>query len=79
MSNRWAAVWKTEKIDRRRKILVISTVYLFAALLLSRIGLMKIVQKGYVLMGQAALYIVVIPLLFTIYRVWKKDREEAGK
>ena len=77
MSNRWAAVWKTEKIDRRRKILIISTVYLFAALLLSRIGLMKIVQKGYVLMGQAALYIVVIPLLFTIYRVWKKDREDA--
>ena len=77
MSNRWASVWKSEKITRKNKILVISTVYLFAALLLSRIGLMKIVQKGYVLMGKAALFIVVIPLLFTIYRVWKKDKANA--
>ena len=77
MSNRWASVWKSEKVTRKNKILIISTVYLLAALALSRIGLMKIVQKGYVLMGKAALYIVVIPLLFTIYRVWKKDKAEA--
>ena len=77
MSNRWASVWKSEKITRKNKILVISTVYLFAPRLLSRIRLMEIVQKGYVLMGKAALFIVVIPLLFTIYRVWKKDKANA--
>ena len=76
MSNRWANVWKSEKLDRRKKILIISTVYLFAALLLSRIGLMAIVQKAYVVMGKIALYIVAIPLVFTIYRVWKKDKAE---
>ena len=44
------------------------------------VGLVAIVQKGYVMLGNVALFAVVIPLLISIYRVWKKDRahEENG-
>ena len=37
---------------------------------------MAIVQKGYVLLGSVALYAVVLPLLFSIYRVWRKDHKK---
>ena len=39
-------------------------------------GLVAIVQKGYVMLGNVALFAVVIPLLISIYRVWKKDHSE---
>ena len=41
-----------------------------------RQGLMALVQKGYVIMGNVALPAVALPLVFSIYRVWKKDKAE---
>ncbi|MBC8535724.1 hypothetical protein [Feifania hominis] len=76
MANRWVGVWKTDKVSRKVKFFVLSSVYLIAAWLLSGLGLMTIVQKGYVIMGNLALPAVVLPLLFSIYRVWKHDRAE---
>lgn len=78
MANRWTAVWKSEKVSRKVKIMILSTGYLLVAWLISGLGLMTIVQKGYVIMGNVALPAVAAPLLFSIYRVWKKDRAEAA-
>ena len=50
--------------------------YLAAAWAISQVGLMAIVQKGYVIMGNVALPAVALPLVFSIYRVWKKDKAE---
>ena len=58
--------------------MILSTGYLLVAWLISGLGLMTIVQKGYVIMGNVALPAVAAPLLFSIYRVWKKDRAEAA-
>ena len=76
MANRWAAVWKTEKVSHKAKFFIISFVYLTAAWAISQVGLMAIVQKGYVIMGKIALPAVALPLVFSIYRVWKKDKAE---
>ena len=76
MANRWASVWKTEKISRKAKFFILSGGYLTAALLISGIGLMKIVQKGYVMMGNVALWAIALPLVFSMYRVWKKEKAE---
>lgn len=76
MANRWAALWKSEKVSHKTKFFVISFVYLAAAWAISQVGLMAIVQKGYVIMGNVALPAVALPLVFSIYRVWKKDKAE---
>ena len=76
MANRWAGVWKSEKISRKTKFFILSGGYLTVALIISGVGLMTIVQKGYVMMGKVALYAVALPLLFSVYRVWKKDKAE---
>ena len=79
-SNRWAAVWKTERFSHKAKFFILSMGFLLTCWLISSVGLVAIVQKGYVMLGNVALFAVVIPLLISIYRVWKKDRahEENG-
>ena len=75
-TNRWVQVWKTEKVSRRVKFFVLSASFLAACWLISSVGLLAIVQKGYVLLGDLALPTMVIPMLISIYRVAKKDRAE---
>lgn len=75
-SNRWATVWKTEKLSHKAKFFILSMAFLLTCWLISGVGLVAIVQKGYVMLGNVALFAVVIPLLISIYRVWKKDRSE---
>ena len=79
-SNRWATVWKTEKLSHKAKFFILSMGFLLTCWLISSVGLGAIVQKGYVMLGNVALFAVVIPLLISIYRVWKKEHccEENG-
>lgn len=80
-TNRWVQVWKTEKVSCRLKFFVLSASFLLACWLISSVGLLAIVQKGYVMLGNAALFTIALPMVISIYRVWKKDRAEkaAGK
>lgn len=78
-SNRWATVWKTEKLSHRTKFFILSLGFLLACGLLSQVGLIAIVKKGYTLLGNIAFYAIIIPLLISIPRVIKKDKaEKAG-
>lgn len=74
MTNRWVNVWKSEKVSRKTKFFILSSGYLLVAWIISGVGLMTIVRKGYVMLGDVALYAVALPLLFSIYRVYKKDK-----
>lgn len=76
ISNRFSKLWKTEKIGQKTKFFILSMSFLLLCWIVSGIGLMAIVQKGYVMLGNVALFAIVIPLVISIYRVWKKDREE---
>ena len=78
-SNRWAAVWKTEKLSHRTKFFILSLGFLLACGILSQVGLMVIVKKGYTLLGNIALFAVIIPLFISIPRVIKKDKEDAAR
>lgn len=78
-SNRWATVWKTEKISHKAKFFILSGSYLLVCWFISRIGLIAIVNKGYTLLGKIALPTVALPLLVSIYRVYKKDRADAAQ
>lgn len=75
-TNRWVQVWKTEKVSYRLKFFVLSASFLLACWLISSVGLLAIVQKGYVMLGNAALFTIALPMVISIYRVWKKDRAE---
>lgn len=74
VANRWSMVWKSEKVSKKAKFFVIALAFQLACWLISGIGLMAIVKKGYVMLGDIALYAVAIPLLISIYRVYKKDK-----
>jgi amino acid transporter len=76
IANRFSRLWKNEKISKKTKFFVISMTFLLLCQLVSRVGLMTIVQKGYIRLGNVALFAVVAPLLISIYRVWKKDQAE---
>ncbi|MCI8649047.1 MAG: hypothetical protein HFG20_02915 [Anaerotruncus sp.] len=75
-SNRWAAVWKTEKLSHRTKFFILSFAFLLACGVLSQVGLMVIVKKGYTMLGNIALFAVIIPLFISIPRVIMKDKAE---
>lgn len=75
-SNRWAGVWKSEKLSRRTKFFILSLGFLLVCWFISGVGLMAIVQKGYVMLGNVALFAIVVPLFISIYRVHKKDKAE---
>ena len=50
ISNRWAGVWKTEKLSHRAKFFILSLGFLLTCGILSQVGLMVIVKKGYTLL-----------------------------
>ncbi|MCI8511637.1 MAG: hypothetical protein HFE83_06515 [Lachnospiraceae bacterium] len=81
-SNRWAGVWKTEKISHKAKFFILSLGFLLACGILSQVGLMVIVKKGYTLLGNIALFAVIIPIFISIPRMLKQDKADriaAGK
>ena len=77
-SNRWVTLWKGEQVSRKVKFFILSLAYLVVCWIISGVGLMAIVQKGYIMLGKIALFAIVIPLFISIPRVWKKDKEDAA-
>lgn len=77
VANRFSKVWKSEKVSQRGKFFVIALIYLLVSWAISNLGLMFIVQKGYTAAGQVALFAIVIPLLFSVYRVKKREEIKA--
>lgn len=76
-SNRFVRLWKTENVPHRFKLFVIALAFLLLCLALSKVGLITICQKGYTALGNVAIFAIAIPLLISIWRVHKKDMEEA--
>lgn len=77
-SNRFVKVWKSDKVSERFKLFVIALAFLLLCLALSKIGLIAICQKGYTALGNVAIFAIAAPLFVSIFRVAKKDREEAA-
>lgn len=76
-SNRWVVLWKSEKVSQKVKFFTLSGSYLLVCWIISNIGLIAIVQKGYTLLGKVALPTIVLPLLVSIYRVHKMEKSAA--
>lgn len=76
VTKRWSGVWKSEKVSQRTKFFVIAISFLLVCWLLSSVGLVAIVKKGYTAMGKIAVWAIAIPLVVSIPRVIKKDRAE---
>ncbi len=76
VTKRWSGVWKSEKVSQRTKFFVIAISFLLVCWLLSSVGLVAIVKKGYTAMGKIAVWAIAIPLVVSIPRVFKKDRTE---
>lgn len=76
-SNRWATVWKTDKVSYKVKFFILSICFLLVCWFVSGVGLVAIVQKGYVMLGNVALFAMVIPTVISIFRVWKLDHAKA--
>lgn len=77
-SNRWAAVWKTDKLSHRMKYLILSLAFLFFCWFVSKVGLVAIVSKGYVFLGKIAFFAIVIPLIISIPRTRKANKAKEG-
>lgn len=75
-ANRFAKIWKTEKLSRQMKLLTISLIFLMGCYIISGIGLLTIVQKGFSALGNIASVIIGIPLLVSLPRMAKKRKEE---
>lgn len=74
VANRWSVVWKSEKVSKKVKFFTISLAFLLACWFISGVGLMAIVQKGYVMLGNIALFAIAVPLFISIVRVHKVDK-----
>lgn len=74
ISRRFTKLWKTDNVNEKVKFFVLSLVFLLVCFLVSNVGLMAIVQKGFSTMGGIAGFAIGIPLLISIYRVWRKNR-----
>ncbi len=76
-SNRWIVFWKSEKINHKAKFFILSACYLLVCWVISRMGLIAIVNKGYTLLGKIAIPTIALPTLVSIYRIIKKDKADA--
>ena len=79
MANRWAASWKTTQLPQRIKFFILSMTFLLICWFVSGVGLLAIVKKGYVMLGDLALYSIVFPLFISIFRVHRLDRQRAAE
>lgn len=75
-SNRWAAVWKTKKLSHKAKFFILSFGFLLACGILSQVGLITLVKKGYTALGNIAFFTIIIPIFISIPRIIRKDRAE---
>lgn len=75
-ANRFAKIWKTQKISRQMKLFIISLIFLIGCYIISGVGLLVIVKKGFSALGSIASVIIGIPMLISLPRMAKKKREE---
>lgn len=78
VSNRFCALWKSEKVPVNIKRLVIAVVFLVVCQVISNVGLIAIVRKGYTSLGKIATFAIVLPMIVSIFRVYKKDKADAA-
>jgi len=76
VTNRFIGLWKTEKVPQFVKRLVIAVVFLTVCQFVSGVGLIAIVRKGYTMLGKVATFAIVLPMIVSIYRVYKKDKAD---
>ena len=76
ISNRFCGLWKSDKVPEFVKRLVIAVVFLVVCQMVSGVGLITIVREGYTLLGKVATFAIVLPLIVSIYRVYKKDKTD---
>lgn len=76
VSNRFCGLWKSEKVPLNIKRFIIAVVFLIVCQVVSNVGLIAIVRKGYTSLGKVATFAIVLPMLVSIYRVYKKDKAE---
>lgn len=76
VSNRFCALWKSEKVPLNIKRLVIAVVFLVVCQVISGVGLIAIVRKGYTALGKVATFAIVIPMIVSIPRVIMKDKAD---
>ena len=58
------------------KLFVISLIFLIGCYIISGVGLLVIVKKGFSALGSIASVIIGIPMLISLPRMAKKKREE---
>ncbi len=73
-ANRFVKLWKSEKPSRRTKLFVISIVFLLLCYFVSNVGLMTLVRKGYSALGKIGGVAIGIPIIISLFRMWKKDQ-----
>lgn len=73
-SNRFIKVWKNDNVPQRMKLFIIAMAFLLLCLLLSFVGLIAICQVWYKWLGTLGIYFMGIPIIYSLYRVWKKDQ-----
>lgn len=78
-SNRFVKIWKTDKLSHRAKLFIIAMGFLLLCLALSQIGLIAICQKGYTALGKVAIFAIAAPMLVSIWRVRRRDKQDRLK
>ena len=73
-SNRFVKLWKSDKPSRKVKLFVISIVFLAVCYFASTFGLMTLVRKGYSALGKIGGVAIGIPIVISLFRMWRKDR-----
>lgn len=76
VSNRFCALWKSERVSLNVKRLVIAVVFLIICQVVSNVGLIAIVRKGYTTLGKVATFAIVLPMIVSIPRVYRKDKAD---
>lgn len=76
ISNRFCSLWKSEKVSLNIKRLVIAVVFLVICQIVSNVGLIAIVRKGYTSLGKVATFAIVLPMIVSIPRVYFKDKAD---
>lgn len=73
---RFMKLWKNDGVDQKMKVFVIAAAFMVVCYFVSLMGLMKIVSIILTSTGAIAAFSIFVPLLISVYRVWKLDRKE---
>lgn len=74
VANRFCGLWKSTKVSENVKRFVIAVIFLVICQVVSGVGLIAIVRKGYTTLGKVATFAIALPLVVSIFRVHRKDK-----